>query len=568
MGRIVLVAAVLLGAASPASAQRTTSGTIPGDVSAAIATLFNAPETRRERGVVNIARDSVVSGTLAVRGGPVKIAGRITGNLVVVNADVTFLAGARVDSQVFVVGGTVEGRDQASIGGDFRAYSEILRYTLTDGRLVVDPEMAQRSEANFWGRRRTAGNRTTFDVFTVTGNNAYNRVEGFPILLGPRVGVWRDWGSLSAQVRAIVRTARPITWDRSSIGHDARFELRWGQSHGIGVGGAAFDRVDAIESWSMSDHEAALAAAGIRRDYRDYYGRHGTSAFVSGYLNDNATIKLGYSSEDWQSLAARNPWSLFRNGEPWRANPQVDEGRARLLTAAVTIDTRNQTYSPGAGWYVRGDIERGRLEARRLVFPPPAGSPRAYVRGFLDARRYNRLAPGAQLNVRMVLGGWMSGGELPVERRLSLGGPFTLPGFDFREYPGTGVDRLQCLERSSLLAGLPVMCDRIALMQVEYRGDLSWSRGDDKGSHWWSEALHAPTWIVFADAGRGWRAHLDGSCVTADCRSTVESFPALSTFRTDLGVGLDFGSLSVSLAKSMSDRHEPMNVIVRLSRRF
>lgn len=75
--------------------------------------------------------------------------------------------------------------------------------------------------------------------------------------------------------------------------------------------------------------------------------------------------------------------------------------------------------------------------------------------------------------------------------------------------------------------------------------------------------IDTPTWVVFADAGRGWRAKDDGVTTYA-----IESFPALRTFKTDLGIGLDFGSLSVAVAKSVSDKDEPANLVIRLARRF
>jgi outer membrane protein assembly factor BamA len=357
--------------------------------------------------------------------------------------------------------------------------------------------------------------------------------------------------------RAVVRTAEEIEWDR--IGHDARAEVRFGNGLGVGVGAAAFDVVDAVQSWHLTDHETALAAAVLHRDYRDYFGKHGGRAFVSAFFNEAATLRLGYGRERWTSRDERDPWSLFRQGEPWRENPSMDEGHVRLLTGSLVVDTRSSTYSPGAGWYVQADIERGDFDQKVAT----GTANREYTRGFLDARRYNRLGPGAQFNIRMVVGGWLEGDALPLQRRLSVGGAGTLPGFDFGKSTGRGADRLQCSEGSNAESQLPALCDRVALLQVEYRGDLSWHGHDGDDSRWWPHELHTPTWVVFADAGRGWRARDDG--VTTH---PIQSFPDFKTFETDVGVGLDFGSASISVAKSLSDRDEPANFVVRLSRRF
>jgi hypothetical protein len=566
MGRIAFAVTLLLAPALVSAQERATGG-IPSEVANAIAFLYNAPATHRVRGNVDIRSDSAVPGTLAVRGGDVIIGGHVAGSLVVINGDVTFRAGARVDERVYVVGGRVEGREHATIGGDLTAYVETLRYSFEGDELIVDDAATDRArrtrEDRFWGRQQTRNDYTSFDFFTVAGANAYNRVEGYPILVGPRMRMRRDWGTLSVQARGIIRTAEPLEWDRGSTGHDARAELRLGNAVGFGFGGAAFDRVDAIQSWHLSDHETALAAVGLHRDYRDYYGRHGGRATVSLYLNDNASLTAGYGRERWESRDERDPWSLFRSSDRWRSNPGVDEGHVELLTGSLTLDSRNQSYSPGAGWFVQADVEQGKFGAD-FIAAGALSSQGTYTRGFLDVRRYNRLAPGAQFNVRMVLGGWMNGDALPLQRRLSVGGPGTLPGFDFAKSPGRGADHLQCSEGGGPAGNLPARCDRIALFQVEYRGDLSWHRrNDDVHGSWLSDVLHAPTWLVFANAGRGWRARDDG--VTT---YPIQSFPAFNTFKTDIGMGLDFGSASVSVAKSLSDRHEPANVILRLSRRF
>lgn len=314
----------------------------------------------------------------------------------------------------------------------------------------------------------------------------------------------------------------------------------------------------------MPDKEAGLAAVTIHRDFRDYYSRHGGRGFIKGFFDEHSGLTLGYGEEIWESRESRHPWSLFRDDETWRANPGVDEGHAKLLTAALDVDERNGSYSPGAGWFVHADVERGRLEPLfALDTLGVATTTRTYTRGFVDIRRYNRVAPRAQVNFRVVVGGWLDGDELPLERRLSVSGPATLPGFDFRTSPAGTEDRLQCSESGGPTFGSPALCDRIALFQAEYRGDLSWRTRDGARGKWWADELHSPTWSVFFDAGRGWRAKDDGVTTYA-----IQSFPQLNTFKSDVGIGLDLGGISLSLAKSVSDRREPLNFVVRLNRRF
>jgi hypothetical protein len=46
------------------------------------------------------------------------------------------------------------------------------------------------------------------------------------------------------------------------------------------------------------------------------------------------------------------------------------------------------------------------------------------------------------------------------------------------------------------------------------------------------------------------------------------ALPPLSTFRTDVGVGLDFELIGFFVAKSVSDTKIPANFFVRLRHRF
>ena len=72
------------------------------------------------------------------------------------------------------------------------------------------------------------------------------------------------------------------------------------------------------------------------------------------------------------------------------------------------------------------------------------------------------------------------------------------------------------------------------------------------------------SWVLFADAGRGWLVdHGNGQ---PGLEAT--QFPALSTFRTDIGLGLDVMGLGVYCAKALSTPSEPVNFFVRLRHRF
>jgi hypothetical protein len=202
-------------------------------------------------------------------------------------------------------------------------------------------------------------------------------------------------------------------------------------------------------------------------------------------------------------------------------------------------------------------------------------TPSAYTRAFLDLRRYNRISPAAQLNVRLVTAGWVGGDELPLQRRLSVGGPGALPGFDFRRTEG--IPEIGMCTSSNAPAGVtPVpqaQCERLALAQAEYRSEVNVSLFDwfgrqrpvPESERNFSSVSVRAEWVLFADAGRGW---LVGPRDGEGMQYPARSLPGLRTFRADVGGGLDFGLLGVYVAKAVSKWSEPVNYFVRVRHRF
>ena len=79
----------------------------------------------------------------------------------------------------------------------------------------------------------------------------------------------------------------------------------------------------------------------------------------------------------------------------------------------------------------------------------------------LDLRRYSRLTPALRVNARLRADGWIGGDRLPIQRRVSLGGPDLLPGYAFRSFT--------CAPRGFRDASDPALCDRSVAAQLEVR---------------------------------------------------------------------------------------------------
>ena len=407
----------------------------------------------------------------------------------------------------------------------------------------------------------------------LTTGKTYNRVEGLPVMIGPAFHDSAGAASFDISVLGIIRSAHTFHWDGQNLGHRITAETRVGRGRGYGLSLSSYDVVTPVETWQLPDPDAGLAAFFGHRDFRDYFNRHGAKASATFNMSERSSLSIHWSDERWSSVSARDVFSVFGNGTAWRANPSVDAGRFHVALTRANIDTRNDPTNPSTGWLILAEYERGtgRLSDVGLTSPlarPVVPEELTYGRAFLDLRRYNRLSPSTWVNLRLVLGGWLHGDELPLERRFSVGGIGSIPGFDFRKYQPGVVDVSQCSDGGPPPAGNPAQCERVALAQIEYRNELH-SRLFDflnarpirlRGIGFTVE----PTVVAFVDAGRGWLVGQPSGTLQYSSRS----LPRFGTFRTDVGLGVDLGIFGVYVAKAVSASKEPANVFLRVHRRF
>lgn len=567
------LALVFIVALSPAVAHAQRRDTlardvVPREMQQAVEARWNANTALRSWDSVSITNGpQPLAGNVAVQNGPVVISGRVAGNVLAVNSDVILLPGARIDGDLWVIGGRLQGKEYGTIGGELRVYERRVNARRDGDRMFID---ADREIPSRYPRRRPPrlGDRSWSDPIHIASAGAYNRVEGLPINIGPSIYQATSFGSVRIDAFAVVRTGSTFESSGGDVGHDVQAEVRFGRRTGPAIGGRLFNTMEPVESWQLSEIETSLSAFLFRRDYRDYYANRGVSGFGRLYLGRDASLTGTLSDERWDSRGQLNPFTLFRADASWRPNPTMDAGRMHVGNVTLKYDTRTDPDEPRSGFYVVIDGERGsgRLTSVASTSGPArayaAGDAISYNRGFIDARSYNRISPAGQISFRFVGGGWLSGDALPMQRRLSVEGPSALPGYDFRDYTGT-FDMGTCSVGTPI--GRPAECDRIALAQVEYRGTLHIDVGDwreDAGRY--IGARSDASWVMFFDAGRGWMVGPQ----SGDTTYPQGEFPPTITFRSDVGLGLDFGGIGVYAAKAISTSSEPVNFFLRLHRRF
>lgn len=535
--------------------------------------FYNAPTTTRLVGRTRLPRGNEWRGDVAVRNGPALVGGRVEGTLLVINGDALLEPGAEVTGSLIVVGGTVQGVEEARIGGEVRQYREPLLYRLRGegDEIAYAPNLRRR----LWnpGARVSWGTADTRSSLTIATGGTFNRVEGLPIVFGPLFD-WKLEENLRIRLDAlgVFRSAGDLSDKRSDLGYMLRAELRSGETRPFGVGLRAYDVVAPIEDWGLRNAEVGWSAFVFARDYRDYYLNKGWAARLFAHPERQIAVTLELR-RDWQaSVAARDPWTLFRNSDAWRPNPPIDEGHYTTLSANATVDTRNDVNDATSGWLVRATLEHSSSKD----VAPQTGVPAA-VRGaiptdgsygfnrlFVDVRRYARVSPSGRVNLRLVAGGWLGGDPLPLQRRLSLGGPDPLTGYGFR--------RSACnrdIADAAFAGSLVAACDRVLTLQAEYRGHLklNWSytpwrdEGDEEDQEGSLLRLEGPDLVVFGDAGQAW---LVG---TGPGRLPSDRLPTLGSWLADLGLGVDWGGFGMYIAKAVTTG-ERLRFTVRLDHRF
>lgn len=567
----LLAAGLLLAALAPRPlagqepARDRAAETLPDEVANAAVDFFNDPRRERFFGPARIDSGSVFEGDVAVLEGPLTIAGRVEGSLVVVNGDVVLQPGAAVTGDVLVVGGAVHGIEAAELRGQIIVYRGRLAYRRDGDRIVrtrppePDGDAPERSESS-WDS----------DVLVTVGES-YNRVEGLPVTFGPRLWT-RGEAPLRAEALAVYRTESGFRIDPETFGYFVRVQQFFGGGEAFRVGLGVHSLISPIEASHISDLENGLATFLFHEDFRDHYEREGATALFGW---SPATWPIALTGEVlWEhhaSVPAGSPLTLVRNAEPWRLQPLIAEGRLGSVRAAAVLDTRSDPWDPAAGWLIRGSVEQAfhstlatpeaspsEADCVVCIDPPP---PELYGRfgvAAVDVRRYNRLSPDARLNFRLYAGGSLMAGPLPPQRQFALGGEGSLPGYDLLSRD-CGVRRsgsvVRARDGSEFFGGYG--CDLVALVQAEARGKLDVRLRLDSAP--WDEDEHgpgfgldvAPDWVAFVDAGRGW-----GRRGRADAPTAV-----------DVGAGLVVHQLGLYFAAPLSGG-DGVNVFVRLGPRF
>lgn len=576
MRRAILLLGLLAGAAElraqdtvqfirpEAKPDSTNRPTLPATVLREVINAWNDSATTRIAGSFLLPAGARIEGPVAVFYGPLRVAGELVGRVTVINGNLLIDPGGLVRGEVLIVGGRVTVRPGGRFeGGPHRAYSAQAELVRTPAGMLVARPPARRLGELASARASFRTGRFNTSVGIETGRT-YNRVEGLPIAIGPTV-VREGLPNLDGRLdlRGIAWTAPDRTDRRADFGYSAQLQFRFGESRRLTVRAQAYRVVSATEDQPLSAMEAGWSAFLLQRDYRDYYQNQGVKGYLSYSVGHGLLLSTSLRREAEKSVPSDDPISVFRNAA-WRPNPLADDGHYLSWQIGASFDTRNDPESPASGWLVQGWWEHSRSDdAAPLSLPSEVRDPIAPGRyGFshfwLDARRYARFSPSLRTSVRAVAGGWLGGDPLPVQQRLSLGGPDLLPGYSFRSQT--------CAPAGLANPARPALCDRLIALQVELRSRVRVGLPIPSADPYLTGlqrlfAIHEPDLILFGDAGKAW--------ITGDGPGRVpnDKLPVLREWEYDLGVGVDAGGLGFYLTQPLK-RGLPLTFTMRLQRRF
>jgi hypothetical protein len=568
---IPLLLAVM--AAAPAVAQQgeIRAANLPHALETRLLRMYDGAAVRYD-GPTEIRATDRIEGDIAATGGPLRVVGRVDGHIAMVGGDVILEPGSHVGGGVTVIGGEVRMADDAVAGGSITVYGA------TAG--PPQPRRDRRERDRSWERpvRPHAG----YSRLTVRTGTAYNRVEGLPIMFGP---VIETAGTLPLRVEALAiwRTETGPSVETERMGYRVTAEQFLVADRKVSIGATLHSVVTPLDRWQLSDLEASLAAALFSQDYRDHVERTGWSAFARARPLAGLDARVTYRDERHGALPAGDPWSLFNRSGGWRLQPLIAEGHVRTLGGSVELDRRDR-FDAGdparSGWLARASIERplgGSLTRPALDavssdpahqdpvtgYIPAAPADLDFTTGLLDVRRYSPIGDRSGLNVRVVAGGSLTGKALPPQYQHALGGPGTLPGFD--TFHGDCGARRAAGEHEGNRYYPAYGCDRFALGQVEYRGNLAIDLGfwdfRQRSSDWRKDITFDanPTWVMFVDAGRGWAYAEDAAAVQPRGTGTL----------VDAGLGLHLGKLGLYAAVPLSgDADQGPRFFLRWGARF
>jgi hypothetical protein len=274
--------------------------------------------------------------------------------------------------------------------------------------------------------------------------DVFSPVDGF----SPAVGVTATIFDQNRFNHTLIDAYGSYKFGREDPGYGAGLERPLFGAPKLYLGGEVHDITASDDMWRISTAEQTLVSLGFKNSFRDYYRRRGGSVFGVLQTGPNNEFTVMTRWDRHEPLENSTDFSLFRGDEAYRANPLVEDERVNAWIVGYTFDTRPMTGAGEQRTYQRHLRENPygfglrqqpglRLEWTSELAGRGLGGDAHFDRHILSLRGYLPFGGRQLLTARAILAG--SDGDLPIERRLSLGGIGSVHGYRFKEESGTGM---------------------------------------------------------------------------------------------------------------------------------
>jgi hypothetical protein len=354
-----------------------------------------------------LGRNDTIRGTALVADATLRLEGTITGDLVIVDANVFVRPTARVLGGIRNIGGGLYSSELASVGASIESHPNApYRVDRTGDALVI----------------RGLSRQSALVLYGIKGVQmpTYDRVDGLTIgvnagLLLPRV----------ADIEPIVRGRVEYRTERSEFTGGAELAAMRRRTE-VAVGAERTTVTN--ERWIRSDLSNSISSILRGKDRRDYYAADRAYVEARRLLENGARVTnafLRLQAEDAEPLAAGDPWSLF--GEFRDDNIQVSDTR----TTSVIAGGNTLWTLPRHVVEIAGAVE--------AAFDLLDGD-HTFNRYEIDAEWAMAALGNHTLSLETHAQGPLPGTDaLPLQRWSFVGGAGTLPTFGDAEFRGDRV---------------------------------------------------------------------------------------------------------------------------------
>jgi surface antigen-like variable number repeat protein len=319
-------------------------------------------------------------------------------------------------------------------------------------------------------------------------------------------------------------------------GYAVGFERPVFRTRKLYLGGELHDLTATDDRWQVSSTEAALAAIGPRKSFRDYYRRRGLQINSAYRIHPQAELLLSWRTERQENLAVESDFSLWNSDQPFRPNRGIVDGRLNAILIGASFSGEGFDRESLDASYRRHQLENpfgDRLNEPerhdtapmwRVDWTSEISSPGAldsdfdFSRHLVSARSRLMASPHQEVAARFIAG-W-SGGVLPPQRQFAIGGVGSVHGYDFKSAVG----------------------DTLALINLEY--GLGWRNSFQV--------------LGFFDAGRVTRQKPPGALIGA----------ADEPWLNGVGFGFAAGGLRLDFGYRLDAVPSSLQVLLRLGRTF